>query len=162
MASAARPLLQLTHDPLRVVSSSQEARYAGHSEARALQFAMLPESDEPDPPSLHKAIMPRPAGYLWTLTNPAGLTIALRARDFPFGKYARRDARGLARRARELVVTHVSDGQLKHRGWWLSLDGQVVLLSARIRPIGQRPEAERDVRAAFRLLLELQDSLVMS
>ena len=144
-----------SREPLRVVSSIDGTRYSGHVAARSLQFAMKPEDASARHPSLRKAITPRPAGYLWTVANAAGLTVALRARDFPFAKYARRDARTLAARAGELAATHVADADDRHRGWWLALDGQVVLVSARVRPIGQRVEAERDVRAAVRLLLEL-------
>jgi hypothetical protein len=152
---SAEPVVDAPHDPLRVVSALDETRYSGHMAARALQFAMQAEDASAGHPSLRKALTPRPAGYLWTLANAAGLTVALRARDFPFAKYARRDARGLAARAAELVATHVADEADRHRGWWLALDGQVVLVSARVRPVGQRVEAERDVRAAVRLLLEL-------
>ena len=158
MTSAVFPLLDSARDPLRVVSSIEETRYAGHIAARALQFAMRPEDASAKHPSLRKALTPRPAGYLWTVANHAGLTVALRARDFPFGKYARRDARALAARAAELELTHVADEADRHRGWWLAIDGQVVLVSARVRPIGQRVEAERDVRAAVRLLTELDDA----
>lgn len=152
-----QPIAVSASEPLRVVSPLQEARYSGHAAARSLQLAMMPEGDLRHP-SLRKALTPRPAGFLWTLANPAGLTIALRARDFPFGKYARRDARALAARRAELEATHVSDAADGNRGWWLSLDGQVVLVSARVRPIGQRHEAEREMRTALRLLLEVVDT----
>jgi hypothetical protein len=116
---------------------------------------MMPEDGGAGHPSVRKALAPRPAGHLWTLRNSAGLTVALRARDFPLGKYARRDARAIVRRRRELLPTHVVDSDGRERGWWLSLDGRVVLTSARIRGIGQRSEAEREIRAVLRLLLEL-------
>jgi hypothetical protein len=119
---------------------------------------MTPEDGGSGHPSLRKALAPRPAGHLWTLRNPAGLTLALRARDFPVRKYARRDARAIASRWRELETTHVVDVDGRLRGWWLSLDGRVVLTSARIRAIGQRGEAEREVRAVLRLLVELDDA----
>lgn len=158
MTSAVPPVIDSARDPLRVVSSVDETRYSGHVAARALQFGMAAEDASARHPSLRKALSPRPAGYLWTVANAAGLTVALRARDFPFSKYARRDARAVAARAAELAATHVVDRADRHRGWWLALDGQVVLVSARVRPIGQRVEAERDVRAAVRLLLELDDA----
>jgi hypothetical protein len=143
---------------LRVVSSGDPVRYSGHAEARARQLGMVPEGGRADPRSLRKALAPRPAGHLWTLRNPAGLTVALRARDFPMGKYARRDARAIASRRGELETTHVVDLDGRQRGWWLSLDGRVVLTSARIRGIGQRGEAEREVRAVLRLLIELAET----
>ena len=138
--------------PLRVVSSSDPVRYSGHAEARARQLLMMPEAGGPGRLSLRKALTPRAAGHLWTLRNGAGLTVALRARDFPLGKYARRDARAIASRRRELVTTHVVDLDGRQRGWWLSLDGRVVLTSARIRGISQRDAAEREVRSVLRLL----------
>jgi hypothetical protein len=115
---------------LRVISSSDPVRYFGHAEARARQLIMMPEASGGGHPSLRKALAPRPAGHLWTLRNPAGLTVALRARDL--------------------------DG--RQRGWWLSLDGRVVITSARIRGVSQRAEAEREVRAVLRLLIELDES----
>jgi hypothetical protein len=142
--------------PLRVISSSDPVRYSGHAEARARQLIMMPEAGGGHP-SLRKALAPRPAGHLWTLRNPAGLTVALRARDFPLGKYARRDARAIARRRGELETTHVVDFYGRQRGWWLSLDGRVVITSARIRGVSQRAEAEREVRAVLRLLIELDE-----
>jgi hypothetical protein len=145
-------------DPLRVVSSDDPVRYAGHAEARARQLGMVPESRSPEQPSLRKVLAVRPAGHLWTLRSSAGLTLALRARDFPLGKYARRDARAIASRREELESTHVVDIDGRHRGWWLSLDGRVVLTSARIRGIGQRGEAEREVRTVLRLLIELDET----
>jgi hypothetical protein len=142
---------------LRVISSSDPVRYSGHAEARARQLIMIPEAGGGGHPSLRKALAPRPAGHLWTLRNPAGLTVALRARDFPLGKYARRDARAIARRRGELETTHVVDLDGRQRGWWLSLDGRVVITSARIRGVSQRAEAEREVRAVLRLLIELDE-----
>lgn len=144
--------------PLRVVSSGDPARYSGHAEARARQLVMMPEFGGAGRLSLRKALAPRPAGHLWTLRNAAGLTVALRARDFPLGKYARRDARAIASRRRELETTHVIDLDGRQRGWWLSLDGRVVLTSARIRGISQRSAAEREVRSVLRLLIELDES----
>jgi hypothetical protein len=145
-------------DPLRVVSSGDPVRYSGHAEARARQLVMVPEDDGPGHPSLRKVLAPRPAGHLWTLRNPAGITVALRARDFPAGKYARRDARSIATRRGELATTHVVDLGGRQRGWWLSLDGRVVLTSARVRGIGQRDEVEREIRAVLRLLSALVDT----
>jgi hypothetical protein len=144
-------------DPLRVVSSEDPVRYSGHAEARARQLGMKPEDDGAGHPSLRKALAPRPAGHLWTLRNSAGLTVAVRARDFPLVKYARRDARAIASRRGELVTTHIVVSGGRQRGWWLSLDGRVVLTSARVRGIGQRDEADREVRAVLRLLSELGD-----
>jgi hypothetical protein len=46
----------------------------------------------------------------------------------------------------------------RQRGWWLSLDGRVVLTSARVRGIGQRDEVEREIRAVLRLLSALVDT----
>ena len=143
---------------LRVVSSGDPVRYSGHAEARARQLLMMPEVAAAGRPSLRKALAPRPAGHLWTLRNAAGLTVALRARDFPLGKYARRDARAIASRRRELKITHVVDLDRRQRGWWISLDGRVVLTSARIRGISQRGAAEREVRSVLRLLIDLDES----
>jgi hypothetical protein len=145
-------------DPLRVISSDDPVRYAGHAEARARQLAMVPEVGGPPHPALSKVPAPRPAGHLWTLRNSAGLTLALRARDFPVGKYARRDARTIASRRAKLKSTHVVDLDGRYRGWWLSLDGRVVLTSARLRGIGKRSEAEREIRMVLRLLVELDES----
>lgn len=143
--------------PLRVVSSTDPVRYSGHAEARSRQLVMMPEVSGAVRLSLRKALTPRPAGHLWTLRNAAGLTVALRARDFPKGKYARRDARAIANRRRELVTTHVVDLDGRQRGWWLSLDGRVVLTSARLRGISQRGAAEREVRSVLRLLVDLDE-----
>jgi hypothetical protein len=123
---------QLTDEdePLRVVSPDDSVRYAGHVEARARQLQMVPEASVMRPPSLRKVLAPRPAGHLWTLRNSAGITVALRARDFPIGKYARRDARAIASRRDALEITHVVDLEGRYRGWWLSLDSRVMLTSA--------------------------------
>jgi hypothetical protein len=151
-------LLANEDELLRVVSSGDPVRYSGHAEARARQLIMIPEDNGASHPSLRKALAPRPDGHLWTLRSPAGLTVALRARDFPLGKYARRDARAIASRRAELLPTHVVDFDRRQRGWWLSLDGRVLLTSARIRSFGQRDEAEREIRAVLRLLIELDET----
>jgi hypothetical protein len=148
----------MPHGPLSVVSFTDSARYAGHVAARDRQLSMAPEAGSERTPSLTKALKPRPAGYLWTLTGAAGLTLALRARDFPKGKYARRDAREIAARRQDLHATHVVDLPGRQRGWWLSLDGRVVLVSARLRGAGQRPDAEREIRAVIRLLALTSDA----
>ncbi len=155
---AEEPVFPDEDEALRVVSSRDPLRYSGHAEARARQLLMMPEAGGVGAVSLRKALVPRPAGHLWTLRNAAGLTVALRARDFPQGKYARRDARAIASRRRELVITHVVDPDGRQRGWWLSLVGRVVLTSARIRGISQRDAAEREVRSVLRLFVELDES----
>ncbi len=134
------------------VGDETERQYLGRSSLRSLLLGMTPAEPSSPPVSLRKASAPRPAGFLWAVRQASGLDLVLRARDFPTAKTARRDARGILGRVAELQVTEVSDASTRRRGWWMSLDGQVVLVAGRPRPIAQRSDSDRDVRAALRQL----------
>lgn len=100
--------------------------------------------DATAPASLRKATKDRPPGVLWSLATAAGVPVGLRARDFRDLAAAQRDVRKLLDKVRRLKVVYVAD-QEDHRAWWLTLDGEVVIVAASAT---KRSDVERQARSA--------------
>jgi hypothetical protein len=113
--------------------------------------------DSSQSPSSRKANRVRRQGVLWSVASVSGLPIALRARDFPDRKSAMMDVRALLERVEELVEVRVADPVETRRGWWMTLDNEVVLVAGRPR---RASESENDLRRAVAALQRLAEECV--
>ncbi|MEJ1230997.1 MAG: hypothetical protein WDM88_10820 [Galbitalea sp.] len=137
-------------------SADEENFYAGRSVLRSQILAMSSLRDV-DPASTAKALRPRDAGVLWSIVQPDGLDLALRARDYPNPRTAMRDVRRILSRVGELrheFAQSTADGRLS---WWISLDGEVVLVGGRPRSANRQAELNREVRSVRRALARLAE-----
>ncbi|GAA4908045.1 hypothetical protein GCM10025789_29470 [Tessaracoccus lubricantis] len=83
----------------------------------------------------------RQGGYAWAVVAPNQLTLGLSAKAFPTEAAARADAAALLARAEELQTVRVADEVTHHNAVWLTLDDEVVLVSARL---WRRPDASTE------------------
>ncbi len=128
-----------------------DSSYQGRALTRSKVLQMTPAAS-PSVPSTRKALKFRDPGLLWSLVAVDGLPLALRARDFPTRQAALRDIRRVLRRVSELEVTDVYDSANLRRGWWLSLDGEVMIVAGRpTKPSDSGRDARRVVAALGRL-----------
>lgn len=119
---------------LRVVTNDaglpdERDAHRARSTVRTRVLAMAPLEHQPHP-SRRKALTKREPGVLWSLDQPSGLAVALRARDFSTVKAAIRDLQTLLARTPDLMIVHTTEQAEGRHGWWIVLDNDIVLVSA--------------------------------
>ncbi|HEY0246794.1 MAG TPA: hypothetical protein VGC45_00910 [Gryllotalpicola sp.] len=128
--------------------------YARDARKRAYILAMIPRPSATNPLAPLTPI--ESTGITWSLVSGAELNLAYRTRDFATPEAALEDLEWLARRAPALKPVPVRDVGQRHHSWWLSLDGEVVLVAA--QPFSPSVAVKRAYTAA-RALFQLRDEL---
>ncbi len=138
---------------VELLETVTDVRGAARARLRRRVLMMTPEDLSGPPVELAAALRTRPGTGTWSIVEPNGVPRAIRARNFSGRRTLRDDLRELVRRRTELEVVDVLDED--GRGWWLTLDHQVVVVSGRIFRPRRAAEAQRDARLALRAFSRL-------
>lgn len=105
--------------------------YVTRGSIRTRVLAMQPVDPTIDVSTRH-ALTPRPRGAFWMLVGVNGMPIMLRAIDRAGADEARHDARELLQQADQFVIVPVTEPETGARSWWVALEGNVVLVFAKV------------------------------
>jgi hypothetical protein len=129
-----------------VVFGLTHHQYRARTRRRSRLLSMAPLDPAAAAPPEQHLLDRRLKGYYWEFLRPDDDPLMVRARDFPDAASARADARHLFDVAEDLELVLTRESTTGHLGWWLTLDGEVVLVPARVWRASQRHELLRDVR----------------